>query len=148
MPWLFADGTFKLCPEIFGQLYVITGCLKKETEYKEYIPLVFGLLPNKQKKTYMRFLEILKKHASNMQVQSASMDFEIGEVNAWKEVFPTVRIHLCNFHLNQNLFKGIVKFGLKTTYQKKVYHRGVQHSSKLKTFVQAISPQLPIGQNT
>ena len=139
MEWVFADGTFKASPKIFGQIYIIMGCLKKNAEYKEYIPLVFGLLPNKQKKSYVRFLEILKKHAPQpMQIKTASMDFEVGEINAWKEVFPSISIHLCNFHFNQNIFKPIVRVGLKTAYQKKVQHRGVQREGKLKRYVQAI----------
>ena len=129
---LFADGTFQFCPALFGQLYVIVGCINISTEYREYVPLIFAYLPNKKKKTYVRFLEILKQHVnvSQMAAQNISMDFEMAEIGAWKQVFPSLTIHLCSFHLNKSLHSNLVTEGLKCRYEEK--------NSKLKEFMQAV----------
>ena len=56
---LFCDGTFKHVPKLFYQLYSIHGKLK---DLKGSYPLVYALLPNKQKSTYASVLEELRRH--------------------------------------------------------------------------------------
>ena len=52
---LFMDGTFKECPTIFYQLFII------HLEFCGYYPvLIYALLPNKTEKTYTRLFEMLK----------------------------------------------------------------------------------------
>ena len=53
----FCDGTFIVCPEIFFQLYTIHARSNERT-----IPCVFGLLPNKTRITYERFLVELRNN--------------------------------------------------------------------------------------
>ena len=46
----FMDGTFKLCPEIFYQIYTIHALINNQI-----FPCVFGLLPSKTENIYNRF---------------------------------------------------------------------------------------------
>ena len=47
----YADGTFKVYPEVFYQFYTVHGQQRRRN-----FPCVFGLLPNKTEATYTRFL--------------------------------------------------------------------------------------------
>ena len=47
----FGDGTFKLCPEIFYQIYTSHALINNEV-----IPCAFGLLPAKTQLIYERFM--------------------------------------------------------------------------------------------
>ena len=53
---LFMDGTFKAAPRLFTQLFTI------HTVYRDhFVPLVYCLLPNKQRTTYYARLETIKR---------------------------------------------------------------------------------------
>ncbi|XP_026819478.1 uncharacterized protein LOC113558172 [Rhopalosiphum maidis] len=77
---IFTDETFDYAPKFFLQLYTIHG-------YKNgvYVPLQSLLLK----------IEILH------------IDFEIGVIQATKEVFPDVKIKTCRFHLGQAWWRKI-----------------------------------------
>ena len=45
-----ADDTFKVCPEVFYQVYTVHGQQRRRN-----FPCVLGLLPNKTEATYTRF---------------------------------------------------------------------------------------------
>ena len=48
-PIWFADGTFKMCPNLFEQVYTVHG------GHDGFVfPCIFALLPNKTKMTYRR----------------------------------------------------------------------------------------------
>lgn len=51
--WL-ADGTFKIVPKIFHQLYVIHGSVYNNVTF----PMVLGLMTNKDKASYDTFIEL------------------------------------------------------------------------------------------
>ena len=62
--WL-ADGTFKLCPEIFFQLFTIHTSINGNNP-----PCIYALLPNKrEKKTYERLLIAVKEKIPNSDLQ-------------------------------------------------------------------------------
>ena len=46
----FCDGTFKVCPDIFYQVYTVHAEVNGRL-----LPCVYGLLPNKTQNTYRRF---------------------------------------------------------------------------------------------
>ena len=50
----FIDGTFAVCPELFYQLYTINTFYKGKN-----LPLIYALLPNKEKITYEKFFNHL-----------------------------------------------------------------------------------------
>ncbi len=52
---LFVDGTFKIAPPMFSQVYVISA---KRGGY--VLPVVYALLPNKQRATYDTLFTTMK----------------------------------------------------------------------------------------
>ena len=50
-PQWFGDGTFKLCPEIYFQIYTVHALSNNDV-----LPCVFGLLPSKTEVIYTDFL--------------------------------------------------------------------------------------------
>ena len=53
----YGDGTFKVCPEVFFQVYMVHA-----QQGGRIFPCVFGLLPNKTEGTYTRFFHELFNH--------------------------------------------------------------------------------------
>jgi|UniRef100_A0A2S2Q556 hypothetical protein len=82
----FVDGTFKSSPILFTQIYtihVLTAHLLTST--------VYALLPNKSQNTYVSLLNQLKKIKPTLLPKSIMSDFEMGSINAFKEVFPNLK---------------------------------------------------------
>lgn len=110
------DGTFESAPRLFYQIIALhANCLGVMK------PLVFGLLPNKEGATYVRFLRLVKEKAAELGIflnpQRVMQDFEIGLMKASLEVFPDVVIKGCNFHFAQCLWRKLQGLGLATHYQ-------------------------------
>lgn len=77
--WL-SDRTFSVVPNIFAQLYTKRGIFKGT-----FIPLVYVLLPNKLKNTYVDLLGVLRRALPNYMPDSIMVDFESGFIEAFKE---------------------------------------------------------------
>ncbi|KAL3688447.1 hypothetical protein R1sor_014756 [Riccia sorocarpa] len=71
------------------------------------IPVVFALLPNKQKELYVRVLRILKERHVQLDPESILMDFEASEIRAFKDVFSAARLRGCYFHFSQCIWRKI-----------------------------------------
>lgn len=88
---VFTDGTFEYAPIFFLQLYTIHG-------YKNgiYVPLVYFFLKDKFKNTYTNvwkyLISICEKQSLVFKIKILHIDFEIGAIEAVKEVFPAVQI--------------------------------------------------------
>ena len=79
---LFMDGTFKVCPTVFDQLYVIRGPLDDSA-----ISLVYALLPNRRGDTYRELWQIISDYCNDnldipLHVTDVMMDFEIAMMDA------------------------------------------------------------------
>ena len=77
------DGTFKVCPTLFYQLFTIHAVV-----HGQMVPCVFALLPDKKETTYRRLFEVL----AHLQPKTLLMDFELAITNAAKAVFPRATI--------------------------------------------------------
>ena len=112
------DGTFKSCPRFFMQLYTIFGYANHF-----YLPLVYGLLSNKEQSTYERFLlRVIAQCVSMNLVFEPSVvltDFEKAAMNAVSTVLPASRLHGCRFHLGQSWWRRILSLGLSEDYKVK-----------------------------
>lgn len=108
----FGDGTFKVVPELFYQLYTI-HCLTS----KRIIPCVYALLPNKQRATYQDLLQQLLTINPMLNPQSFLIDYEQAARSAIEEVFPNVTVKGCFFHLSQNIYRKVQSEGLQGKYQ-------------------------------
>jgi hypothetical protein len=95
------DGTFKICPSIFFQLYTI------HTQFQSFsVPRVFALLPNKSHETYLRLFKFLVDLRHGLNPKSFMMDFEKAHINAIQEIFPECEITSSSFiYLNQFIEK-------------------------------------------
>jgi len=109
--WL-ADGTFKLCPEIFFQLFTI------HTSINGYNPpCIYALLPNKREKTYERLLIAVKEKIPNSSPTRILVDFEKAVMNAFQKIFTDATLSGCYFHLCQSFVRKINEVGLKPVYE-------------------------------
>lgn len=107
----FVDGTFKVSPEIFCQVYTVHVLVGGTT-----IPCLYALLPDKRKQTYERMWEVVVQSAPNVQPRSIMSDFEIGAHQAIGRVFPHASVKGCFFHLGQSLWRKIQEKGLREEY--------------------------------
>jgi hypothetical protein len=83
--WLM-DGTFKICPSLFYQIYTIHGLYKNDI-----VPFVYAFLPNKTQKTYEElFTRIASCNADgdNISPKLILSDFELAAIQAVRKVFP------------------------------------------------------------
>ena len=82
------DGTFKSCPSLYAQIYIIMGYYLAEC-----FPVAFVLLGGKKKKTYARMITELKKAALSIKLEfrpiEIMIDFEKGAIEASSEQFPS-----------------------------------------------------------
>ena len=78
-PHWFMDGTFKVCPEIFFQIYTIHALINYQI-----FPCVFAPLPNKTDTTYNRFLTDVLNAVRNIgnDPEDILVDFERAAMNA------------------------------------------------------------------
>ena len=111
MIW-FGDGTFKVVPEIFYQLYTI-HCLT----VNGVIPCVYALLPNKQRQTYLTLFRRLLALNPRLNPRSFLIDYEQAARSAIEEVFPQVSLKGCFYHLSQSIYRKVQEEGLQVPYQ-------------------------------
>jgi hypothetical protein len=108
---IYVDGTFRIAPNLFQQVYVIMS------ERGGFVfPVIYALLPGKQEATYQRLFEGIKGVWPNFNPTSISTDFELAALNAMGHVFPAAQKFGCLFHLVQNMRKKVAHEGLLATY--------------------------------
>ncbi|CAF3860645.1 unnamed protein product [Rotaria sp. Silwood1] len=99
---LLVDGTFKVAPAIFYQLYAMHIVYRNAV-----IPVVFALLPNKNQSTYHRLLDKLKELCPLWHPKSIMMDFEKAAMNEFGDKFTTTTdpaiMSGCFFHLQNSV---------------------------------------------
>ena len=107
----YADGTFKVVPEYFFQLYTI------HAEKDGYVfPCVYALLPDKRECTYNILLRKLLELWPGLNPANIMTDFEKAAINSFEEHFLAVTSG-CFFHLSQNIYRKIQSEGLTGQYQ-------------------------------
>lgn len=99
------------------QLYVIRARLDGMI-----VTTAFFLLQRKTKETYMELFGTIKdetaSHNLDADPEIVHVDFEIGAMDAVKEVFGNhVKIRGCFYHLCQSTYRKIQELGLVTTYK-------------------------------
>jgi hypothetical protein len=116
MNFYLGDGTFKVCPTLFVQLYTIHGY-----EISKYVPLLFGLLQHKTEQSYVLFLTKIRDKCAQLEFQFepsvVMLDFEIAAHKAASAVFPNAQILACRFHIGQSWWRHIQKIGLSAQYK-------------------------------
>ncbi|CAN7944621.1 unnamed protein product, partial [Ixodes hexagonus] len=107
----FCDGTFKVVPSLFYQLYTLHA-LKNGI----IVPMVYGLLPNKTEETYRRFFSVVIDNVGPCAVRGLYTDFEIAAINAARDIISDIRIQGCFFHLAQSVHRKLCALGFQARY--------------------------------
>ena len=82
----FGDGVFKLCPQMFSQIYTIHALVSHEV-----LPCVFALLPSKAEIVYWQFFTTVCNAVRNSNGNDPDeflVDFETAAINAIQNVLP------------------------------------------------------------
>lgn len=110
--WL-ADGTFKVVPGLFFQLYSIHFSFGAGINPAA----VHCLLVNKTAETYARVLHELRALIPNAAPKTILVDFEKAAINAFQAAYPQARVTGCYFHLCQSILRKVNEIGLKNAYE-------------------------------
>ncbi|CAF4499777.1 unnamed protein product, partial [Rotaria sp. Silwood2] len=117
------DGTFKIAPHLFHQLYTVHGRFCART-----LPLVYCILSGKSEDIYHKMFDVVLNHVSQCPL-SITVDFEKAVHNVIKQKLPQTKLNGCFFHYKQCLWRHVQTLGLQEPFNN---DRQVQHS--LKTF--------------
>lgn len=108
----FIDGTFKVSPTLFTQLFSIHALINNSA-----YPLVYVLLPNKTENGYERVLRKIVELQPGLNPASIMADFEKASLNACATVFPGALLAGCFFHLGQSLWRKVQECHLAEAYR-------------------------------
>ena len=103
---LSCDGTFKVAPKLFKQLFTINGDI-----LVSLLPLVYGLLPGKSTPTYTKFIEEVKFLCTDFDPVRLMCDFELSFINSSLTVFPEISVTGCFFHFTQSIWRKFQGMG-------------------------------------
>lgn len=135
---VLCDGTFKMVPHIFEQLFtlnIFVDC--------KLFPVVYALLKRKNAETYSRVLRAVHAAATarnvNFRPRHLLSDFENGILQAFHDLLPNSSRHGCLFHFCQCLLRKIQQLGLIANYR---------HNPLIKQIVRTFMslPFLPTNQ--
>lgn len=130
--WL-ADGTFKVVPHIFFQLYSIHFNFGSGINPAG----LYCLLTNKTGDTYRRLLSELKRLIPLAAPKKILVDFERATINAFADAYPSAVVTGCYFHLSQSVLRKVNEVGLKTIYESNDEVRGFVRCLPALAFVPA-----------
>lgn len=116
----FCDGTFKKCPKPFTQLYVFFCDLGSTDDKNFVVPVVYVLLTNKKKETYILMMNLIKSQIPEWGPSKIISDFEQSFISAVKVVFPMVEHHGCFYHFQNQLRRKAKSLNLKKTNATKI----------------------------
>ena len=97
----FGDGTFKVCADIFFQIYTIPAQINGHI-----LPCIYALLPNKTGDTYTRLFREVEHHVANSP-KGNLIDFERAALNSVRQVYPNREFKGCFYHFSSNIWKHI-----------------------------------------
>lgn len=113
----FTDGTFKLTPPIFLQIFTILGSFfqpgfDRDEGQMIGVPLVYALLQNKEEISYRKVFDVVIQFARNhFNIINLPMyimcDFELAIINATRFFVGVDRVKCCLFHLCQSVWRHI-----------------------------------------
>ncbi|GAB0097315.1 hypothetical protein DMENIID0001_129480 [Sergentomyia squamirostris] len=100
--WI-ADGTFKVVPSQFHQLYTIHAVVGSSS-----YACVFILMSKRTKKAYKTAFEVLKAELGEMvRPETIMTDYEQAAIGAFEAVFPGAVQNGCFFHYSQALYRKL-----------------------------------------
>lgn len=116
----YGDGTFKVCPNPFYQLYTLHAEV-----HGQILPLVFTLLPSKSSKCYrfmwMKLKELMAQHGIFSNLREFRSDLEVAPMKTVLPVFTPDSVATCFFHFAQAHWRKIQSLGLVRLYDDENY---------------------------
>lgn len=109
--WM-ADGTFKVSPTFFLQLYTIHAILGRDN----VMPCIYALLTGKTRCLYDKMWEVITNKIPGLNPTSCTTDFEIAAHQSMRHFFPGIQIWGCFFHLGQAIWRRVNDLGLRMAY--------------------------------
>ena len=103
---MIADGTFKVCPKEFLQLYVLHRKI-----FSKVYPLVYILLKTKKENDYSRAFNIIFEKQDLTFPEYIIIDFEFAAYIAFKKAIKSM-IYFFLFHFGQCIFRKLQKYCL------------------------------------
>ena len=113
---IFMDGTFKISPPQFTQLFTL------HIIYMGFfIPVVYALLKDKSSDTYYQMFATLRRKMATFNLilnpLILVLDFESGILPSLQQHFPNSSIKGCNFHFTQAVWHKVQSLGLVAHYK-------------------------------
>ncbi|KAG2785962.1 hypothetical protein PC129_g13229 [Phytophthora cactorum] len=103
---LFIDCTFKVFPQPFSQLAIVMGY---DPAYDFYLPIFYVLLPDKLQDAYWHLLDnVIMQCDLQVNPRYVTFDFEMGLLNAVRQLFIGVSVVGCLFHWKQALRRKMI----------------------------------------
>uniref|UniRef100_T1ITW6 MULE transposase domain-containing protein n=1 Tax=Strigamia maritima TaxID=126957 RepID=T1ITW6_STRMM len=117
---ILCDGTFKVVPRLFTQLFTPHVAIGGSDKTKRIFPVVYCLMERKTKESYIavfaRIKWLTEFYGLELDPDNIISDFEIGAINAAQEVFPEANMQGCMFHLSQSIYRHVQQKGLQNRY--------------------------------
>ena len=108
------DGTFYTVPNQFYQLWTVFVSVGRNT-----LPAIHCLLTAKNQELYQAVLESLKEHIPLFTPIASMSDWEPASRNAFRQIYPQIRIFGCWFHYTQRIWGKTQKLGLIQEFKDK-----------------------------
>ena len=112
---IHADGTFKPRPLLFSQLYILFGF-----DNGFMIPCIYYLSTKRNeilyKKIFNHVVALCADMNLNFSPQRFTSDFELASIQAFKSIFPDVKIAACFFHYAQSIWRKVQELGLSRLF--------------------------------
>ena len=113
-----ADGTFKVCPKEYLQLYILHGKF-----FSNVYPLVYILMQTKKEKDYFSAFNTTIEHCNGIFPKYVIIDFEVAAFVAFKKANKNCVIYFCLFHFGQCIWRKLQKLGLSKDFLHNVEFR-------------------------
>jgi len=104
------DGTFRICPTLYHQLYTIHCWYRNRC-----IPVIYALLPTASSAVYAKLFDFLSQHLSSRSPVIV-MDMELAAKNAILSVLPDSTVKYCFYHFCQSHWRKIQELGHTVEY--------------------------------
>ena len=98
-------------------IYTIHADLGGRSDETNVFPVVFALLPNKKKETYVRLFQLIMEAVPQWRPSVVNVDFEASAIAALRQVFPTAEISGCYFHMKKCLWRKVQDVSLTENYR-------------------------------
>lgn len=98
----YIDGTFKVCPLLFLQLFTVNVIINGSN-----IPILYALMARRNVDSYNYIFNFLSSVVGNNYPLTITSDFENASISSVSTLFPDTQLHGCYFHFNQALWRKI-----------------------------------------